>query len=253
MSQHAAFQWSNLSNIPLPKEDSLMACLMLLTYYFHNPVNSQALLSRIKKIDKNLDIDTFQLVAKKVGIDASIETSALKNISNPQLPAVLILKNEQAVLMILDEEGERKILDPIIFHFSSLDDYKKEYSGQVIYVDTQSVLDRGDELTKEEKKSWFWPVIFKSWPTYGEILVASFLINLFVLAVPLFTKNIYDRVIPNQAIETMWVLATGIGLVFIFDFLLRTLRSYFLDEVSVHSEVELSQDIFAQLLGSVDN
>ena len=61
--------------------------------------------------------------------------------------------------------------------------------------------------------------------------------------------NVYDRVVPNSAVETLWVLAIGIGIVFIFDFLMRTLRGYFIDSASKNIDASLSATIFEQVLG----
>ncbi|HAT5044807.1 TPA: type I secretion system permease/ATPase, partial [Legionella pneumophila] len=108
---------------------------------------------------------------------------------------------------------------------------------------------RAHETLSKEQKNWFWKVVIKSWPLYSEVLVASLLVNIFALVVPLFSMNVYDRVVPNHAIETMWVLASGVALVFLFDMLLKSLRSYFIDVANKHSDKELSALIFQQVLG----
>ena len=96
---------------------------------------------------------------------------------------------------------------------------------------------------------WFWSAIAQSWPIYGEVLVASFLINLFALVTPFFSMNIYDRVVPNLAYSTLWVLTIGAVLVFGFDLLMRTLRAYFIDIAGKRVDVTLSAKIFATVLG----
>ncbi|WP_315983061.1 hypothetical protein [Aliamphritea spongicola] len=69
-------------------------------------------------------------------------------------------------------------------------------------------------------------------PIYRDVLVASLLINCFAVASPLFVMNVYDRIVPNLAFDSLWVLAVGVSLVFLFDFLLRKLRYYFIDVAS---------------------
>ena len=98
-------------------------------------------------------------------------------------------------------------------------------------------------------RHWFWSAIAQSWPIYGEALVASLLINLFALVTPFFTMNVYDRVVPNLALETLWVLTIGVALVFGFDLLMRTLRAYFIDVAGKRVDVILSANIFAKVLG----
>ena len=104
--------------------------------------------------------------------------------------------------------------------------------------------------SENDNNSWFWGTIFKGWPIYGESIFASFMVNLFALASPLFVMNVYDRVVPNNAMATLWVLAIGALLVAGFDFLLRTLRSYFIDIAGKRADLALSSSIFEKLLGT---
>ena len=104
--------------------------------------------------------------------------------------------------------------------------------------------------SENDNNSWFWGTIFKGWPIYGESIFASFMVNLFALAIPLFVMNVYDRVIPNSAMDTLSVLATGVAIVLGFDFLLRTLRSYFIDIAGKRADLALSSSIFEKLLGT---
>ena len=64
----------------------------------------------------------------------------------------------------------------------------------------------------------------ENWPAWTQVIVAAFGINLLALAVPLFVMNVYDRVIPNAAVVTLWTLAIGVGIALLLDLALRTLR-----------------------------
>jgi len=79
--------------------------------------------------------------------------------------------------------------------------------------------------------------------------VASFLINLFGLASPFFVLNVYDRVIPNNAVETLWVLAIGITVVYLFALIMRALRGYFVDEAGKKADLRLSSMLMQKVLG----
>ena len=84
---------------------------------------------------------------------------------------------------------------------------------------------------------------------YRDVLLAALLINLFALAFPMFSMNVYDRVVPNNAVETLWALAIGVTLVLLADFGLRMLRSRFVDEASARIDVELSARLMERVLG----
>ena len=98
-------------------------------------------------------------------------------------------------------------------------------------------------------QTWFWQTLWQSKPLYRDVLIASALLNVFALAIPLFTRLIYDKVVPNQAFDTLWVLTSGIVVIFGFDFLLKYLRSYFIDIASKKSDILLSAAIYRKVMG----
>lgn len=75
------------------------------------------------------------------------------------------------------------------------------------------------------------------------------MINCFALVSTLYIMNVYDRVIPNGAYETLWVLSLGALIVYIFDFAMKNMRSYFLDVAGRKADVKISAKLFEQLLG----
>jgi ATP-binding cassette subfamily C protein LapB len=121
------------------------------------------------------------------------------------------------------------------------------YTGRALYFKpaykfAESILAIGDG------KHWFWAVVQKSKGIYGEVLVASLLVNLFALVSPLFIMNVYDRVVPNQAVETLWVLSTGVMIVLVFDLLMKALRGYFIDVAGKRADILLSSRTFSKVL-----
>ena len=150
-------------------------------------------------------------------------------------------KNEARIIIPDTGEGEKSI---------SLDELSEFYNGHVIYVREKH---RYDERTPKSldvrSRHWFWGTILGSWRIYRDVLLASLLINVFVIASPLFTMNVYDRVVPNQAFDTLWVLALGACIVFTFDFVLKMIRSYFIDLAGKKSDILLSGRIMERVLG----
>ncbi len=87
------------------------------------------------------------------------------------------------------------------------------------------------------KKHWFWAIIRHFAPLYIHVGVASFLVNIFALAMPLFVMNVYDRIVPNNAFESLWALSFGIIIVMILDFILKSTRAYFVDTAGRNTDI----------------
>lgn len=97
---------------------------------------------------------------------------------------------------------------------------------------------------------WFWGELRKEFPAFTPVLVASVVVNLLAVALPLFSMNVYDRVIPNRAQATLWVLAVGVVIAFTLEFMLRRARTEVIDEISRRLDLKLSQKIFSRLLAA---
>lgn len=96
--------------------------------------------------------------------------------------------------------------------------------------------------------SWFVKQIHILRKVYRDSVIASLLINVFALASPLFVMNVYDRVVPNQAFETLWVLSSGVVIILLFDLLCKFLRHRFIDCAAAQLDHELSHQLFERIL-----
>jgi ATP-binding cassette subfamily C protein LapB len=135
-------------------------------------------------------------------------------------------------------------------HQIAIDNLEQQYTGYAIFVRSEHRFDdRTPEVLRLRSRHWFWGTLVRSWRIYRDVLVSSLLINLFALASPLFIMNVYDRVVPNNAIETLWVLAIGIVIVYSFDVIMRSLRGYFIDVAGKKSDILLSSMLFERVLG----
>lgn len=101
----------------------------------------------------------------------------------------------------------------------------------------------------DNKIHWFWQTVKDASPIYRDVLIASILINLFAIVSPLFVMNVYDKVVPNLAFESLWVLASGAFIAFCFDFLMKKMRSYLIDVAGKKIDIIVSSRLFARLMG----
>jgi len=170
------------------------------------------------------------------------------------LPCILVLKNGNAcILESIDRKNKRaKVIFPEIGEgeeWMELGQLSKEYLGYAFLLKKELQQERTESKGfSKDSSHWFWGTLAKSRDIFASVLLSSILINLFILATPMFTMNVYDKVVPNDAIATLWVLAAGIVTVYIFDTLLRFVRNYLLEIAGKKSDIIMSSIIFSQVL-----
>ena len=126
---------------------------------------------------------------------------------------------------------------------------ENDYDGYVIYARPEY---RGRETDDAERAAaggrWLWSTLLENWWIYGQVAIGAVLINVFALVTPLFIMTVYDRVVPNNALETLWVLAIGAAVVLGFDFVVKLLRGYYIDIAGKRADVILASRLFDRVL-----
>jgi ATP-binding cassette subfamily C protein LapB len=236
-------------------DDPLLDCLVFLTKFHGAAFSHQALRAGLPLEDNRLTPDLFIRAAERAGLTARVVRRPLSKITNLVLPAVLLLKGKQACVIkkIDPDKSVATIVQPESGEGAlsiGLDELEQEYTGYAIFIRNEHRFDaRAPEVLRLRSRHWFWGTLVKSWRIYRDVLLASLLINLFALASPLFIMNVYDRVVPNNAVETLWVLAIGVTVVYLFDLIMRSLRGYFVDVAGKKSDILLSAALFERVLG----
>jgi len=235
------------------EKDNLAALLVLIADHYKIKTNQNQLKAGLPLVNERLTPDLFIRAASKVGLFAKLATRSLSKISSLLLPAIINLKNEDSLLLTkidIKNNSAQIITSNNIKKTISLPELEEIYDGTIFLISDNYKFDARSAETQEQKNDhWFWGTIALSWRIYRDVLIASLLINIFALVGPLFTMNVYDRVVPNQAIDTLWVLASGVFLVYIFDFIIRMLRGYFVDIAGKKSDILISANIFERVMG----
>jgi ATP-binding cassette subfamily C protein LapB len=236
-------------------QDTLLDCLLALGIHYGQTTTRDALTSGLPLENQKLTPSLFSRAAGRIGLTTKIHKKPLLSINDALLPAVLILNNNQAcLLMELSSNTHARISYPELSDAIvevSLEELEQSYSGHVIFSKPRFRFDQRSPANAKHKEEdhWFWSSFKESFPLYRDVLIAAFFINLLAVALPLFTMNVYDRVIPNAAIETLWVLAIGVGVVVLSDVFLRSIRGYYLDLASKRIDISLSASIMERVLG----
>ncbi|MEZ8798223.1 type I secretion system permease/ATPase [Vibrio cyclitrophicus 1F53] len=236
-------------------QDPLLNSLIYVSRYYGLANSPEALINGLPLSDGKLTPFLFPRSAERAGLVAKENRCGLESIPHLILPAILLLKQGEACVLnsIDSEKQEAEIITaesgmvPIII---PLDELKEQFIGRYFLVKKQFRYDeRSPEVLKTRKGHWFWSTIWESKNIYRDVLIASILINIFAIAAPMFTRLVYDKVVPNLAFETLWVLASGIFVVFLFDLLLKLMRSYFIDVAGKKSDILISSKLFSKVLG----
>jgi len=239
-----------MSSLNREYKDPILECLVIFTKLYNRPFSAKALVADLpvepgRSIPKLFSLDSreaksaFFRAAQRAGFSSKLVNYSFKDISPLLLPVILILKGdkqgENACILteISPDRTHAKIILPELDegeNWVEVDTLEEEYINFAFLIKPDhSYKDAHKRILKHEKHHWFWGTLAYSKGIYSDVIIASFLINIFVMASPIFTLNIYDRVVPNNALDTMWVFATGIIVIYIFDMVLKFLRSYFLE------------------------
>ena len=242
-----------------PDTDSLLACLLKTASDFGLDVNVGSLTVGLPLVENRLTAELFIRAAARLDIKAKLVQRSLSELSNLLLPAVLCLQDQKFVVLMHFDRRRQKAWVYVPERGGevaiSVKDLKENYTGRVFFLAQENQYDaRTPQLLETNQKHWFWGTLALSWRIYRDVLFASFLLGVFGLAMPLFIMNVYDRVVPNQAIDTLWVFTIGVLGISVLEFIIRSLRVYFLDLAGKKSEILLSSKIFEQLMGmKLDN
>ncbi len=236
-------------------QDPLLNSLIYVSRYYGLANSPEALINGLPLSDGKLTPHLFPRSAERAGLVAKENKGELDAISPLVLPVVLMLKDGGSCVLnsVNEEKTEVEIVTDdsgFVPISSSYEDLKQQYSGRYFLVKKQFRYDeRSPEVLKSREGHWFWSTLWQSKKIYRDVLIASLLINLFAIAAPMFTRIVYDKVVPNLAFETLWVLASGIFVIFIFDLLLKLLRSFFIDVAGKKSDILISSKLFSKVMG----
>ena len=235
--------------------DPLLDCLVELTRLHGHPSTRAALSAGLPLEGGNLTPSLFARAAARAGLSSRIVRRALDGIDAALLPVILLLKGDQACILLgwnAAGDGARLLFPETGQGEVTLarDELAARYLGVALFARPRFAFDaRAPEVGKVAGRHWFWGALFEQTPVYRDVIGAALLINLFAVVMPLFSMNVYDRVVPNNATDTLWMLALGVFLVFGMDFMMRLLRGHFIDLASARIDVKLSALIMERVLG----
>jgi ATP-binding cassette subfamily C protein LapB len=236
-------------------EDPLLDCLIILTKMYGRNASRASLSAGLPLVENRLTVEIFTRAANRADLSSRTLEKSLDEIGAVQLPAILLLHDREACILVEKNitQNEYKILLPQSGSGEKVitkDELEKLYTGYAIFVRPKYLIDKKSvaDAHSDTSKHWFWGTILESWRVYRDVFLAAFLINVFGLVGIFYVLNVYDRVIPNNATETLWVLSIGVAVIYLFAVIMRALRSYFVDEAAQKSNLKISAMLLKKIL-----
>ena len=240
--------------------DPLLDCLVEICRLFGQAASRATLSAGMPLVDGRMTLELAERSVARAGMSAKLQRLGLDQIDPAALPVTLILKENRACVLLgwnADRSEARVLLPETGQGTVPLEraELESRFIGVVLFVRPHFRFDsrtegRGDAPpTVPRSRHWFWGALLQQRFVYRDVLWAALLVNLFALAFPMFSMNVYDRVVPNNAVETLWALAIGVVLVLGADLFMRLLRSHFVDEASARIDVQISATLMEKVLG----
>lgn len=234
-------------------EDSLLGALEILARHHRKPFSANAVLQGLPLEDGRLDLSMFPEAASRLGLIARTVERKPSQVPGLVCPYVVPLKDGGAAVVTSRDAGGKSLF----IETPGGQGRRRISNGELDALSTGTVLYVADRTQQEAvaglepggaRGHWLWSVAARFWPSWLYVIAAALFINLLGLALPLFVMNVYDRVIPNNSIPTLWALALGVVIALSFDFLLRMIRAVVIDNAGRRIDMKVSASLFAQAL-----
>ena len=234
-----------------PRPDPVVDRLLFLARHFGRSADAGHITAGLPLDDGRMDAASLVEGAARIGLAVTAGGLAPTAVKSSMLPA-LVLEEDDA-LVVLQRRGD-------LFECASagvdgsvwlpLETLLQEHPGAwyfvrpVFHFDTRSLL-----YHLPQPRRWFWDTLLANRGTYGWALLATVITNLLGALIPFYSMAVYDRVVPNSALDSLWVLTIAVVAVTLFDLLTKVLRSHLVDAAARKSDLALSSHVFAQALG----
>ncbi|HWV02037.1 MAG TPA: type I secretion system permease/ATPase [Devosia sp.] len=237
-----------------PRADPILAIVRYLARRWGRPESPDVIVAGLPLADGLLTVKLLPRALERVGLRVQPKKTPLKALADFDLPAI-VANREGGLLLIVERSGRNRLLcfDPVknaeIEIQSNSRDWR--YRHQLLLIKQEDETARIDDADAPlAQRDWLRAALKGHGRSITLVLLAAAFINVFALAMPLFSMNVYDRVLPNGAVSTLWVLSIGIASVFLFDFLLKVARGAIIDYAGRGIDLRLSTSLFDRVVNT---
>ena len=227
--------------------DSGLACLLMLARFFGVPADAEQLQHEFGEADKTFGEVEMLRAAKHLGFKASLTESDWSRLATTHLPAIAQYEDGRYVILGKIDGDKALVQDPTEREPQVLPRkiFEDAWAGKLLLLTKRAM------LRPEDRKfdfSWFIPEIVKHRKLIGEVLLASFFIQMFALLTPLFFQVVIDKVLVHKALTTLHVVGIGMMALILFEVVLGALRTYVFTHTASRIDVGLGAQLFKHLM-----
>ena len=231
----------------VPPTDTGLICLLIMARFYDLPADGSQLRHQFAQSGQPLSDTDLLRAAKHLGLKTGVLTANWNKLAGIPLPA-LAKRTDGRYVVLAKLEGEKALIQdptearPLVL---SREQFESAWNGQLLLFTKRANL-RPQDLKFDF--TWFIPAIVKYRKFLGEVLVASFFLQLFALLTPLFTQVVIDKVLVHKGFTTLYVLAVGMIALALFDAILGGLRTYLFSHTTNRIDVGLGAQLFRHVL-----
>lgn len=236
-------------------DDPLMSCIGTVLEFHQRRTDLLSLSLQLPGAGERWSIATLPAVAQNLDLDLRIDKCEPQELRNTRVPLILPLRANRFVVILPDPEGETSVLEPGKTPQPLSDELLAEWSiGRAIVILPRQAKTAAvtEHMHRSRPIDWFWQPILRFTPNFAEVVLCTLFINLLVVALPLFTLNVYDAVVPNLAMSTLTVLALGVSTAILFDVLLKSARTSTLERIAARTGAQFDSALMQRMLSVHD-
>lgn len=230
-----------------PQNDTGLICLVMIARLHAVTTDPDQLAHKFKPTAEPFSLSEILLASKEIGLKAKAVKTTVARLERTPLPAMAVDGDGSFFILLRCSDSQALIFNPVAQRTEtlSLDDLQARWTGELILFTSRASL--AGEMSKFDF-TWFIPAIMKYRRLLAEVLIVSFVLQLFALVTPLFFQVVMDKVLVHRGFTTLDVIAFGLFVVVIFEVVLTTLRGYVFAHTTSRIDVELGAQLFRHLL-----
>nr|WP_309402670.1 type I secretion system permease/ATPase [Aminobacter niigataensis]WMD00573.1 type I secretion system permease/ATPase [Aminobacter niigataensis] len=244
------------AHIQTPVE-AFKSCFSAVAAFLGRPSAETVLFAGVPFSEERIEVQEIRHLAERIGLE-TIEFAHRDFMRGRfDLPAI-IFRPSRLPIAVLAEQG-----DGAEFLTGPQEDGRTSISRaelasvpilggvgfSITYANTAEDMSVGN-AARIERPHWLFGTLGAFWRSYSRVALAAIFINLLAIASPIFTMNVYDRILPNKAISSLWVLAIGVSTAILFDLLLKTARAALIDHAGRKADLRISYMLFEKVLNT---